>query len=382
MRDSVDSLEAAPVGEMVRALREQLMRPGRALRLRFADDFIVSVESNEPRVLEFLAEYYGEFRHAPAAVSPPTARVVALQSHTPPIESMFYATPFAINPTTSPRGPKESWLDVEGGRLVRKLRTGMVYLFGGADNMVIGDCLKNDSQVVNFINNRLIQARLDQGCLLGHAAAVTHEDRTIMIAGFPGMGKSTLSLKVMGEDGVVFISNDRVMFGRRDSGELWAYGVPKHPRINPGTILHNERLRWIFTDEERARFSSMDPAELWDLELKYDGLIDRSFGPRRFRLDAPLTAVVLLNWRRDAAGSVEINRIDPAARRDLLPALMKSPGLFYQPSGGGRATVSSQDEYIAGLAGAEVFEFAGAVDFDAAAEACARYLLEGAALDG
>lgn len=258
----------------------------------------------------------------------------------------------------------------------------MVYMFGGDDNVVIGDCLKNDSQVVNFINNRLIQARLDQGCLLGHAAAVTHGGRTIMIAGFPGMGKSTLSLKVMRRDGVVFVSNDRVMFGRRVGGSLWAYGVPKHPRINPGTILHNERLAWIFTDEERARFSAMDPAELWDLELKYDGLIDRSFGPRRFQLEAPLTAVVLLNWRRDAPGSVEINEIDPAARRELLPALMKSPGIFYQPPGGGRATVASEDEYVAGLAGARVYEFAGAVDFDAAAETCARYLLEGVALDG
>ncbi len=382
MRDPVDRLEAASVGEMARALHEQLMRPGRALRLRFADDFIVSVESNEPALLEFLARYYGEFRHAPAAVSPPTVRVVALQSHTPPIESMFFSTPFTVSPTTSPRGPKESWLDVEGGRLVRKLRTGMVYLFGGADNVVIGDCLKNDSQVINFINNRLIQARLDQGDMLGHAAAVTHAGRTIMIAGFPGMGKSTLALKIMARADVSFVSNDRVMFQHDAAGTLRAYGLPKHPRVNPGTILHNERLQWLFSDADRARFGAMDSGELWDLELKYDGMIDRSFGPRRFQLEAPLTAVVLLNWRRDAPGSVDITEIDPAARRELLPALMKSPGIFYQPPGGGRATVASEDEYIAGLAGARVYEFAGAVDFDAAAEVCAGYLLEGAALDG
>ena len=68
--------------------------------------------------------------------------------------------------------------------------------------------------------------------------------------------------------------------------------------------------------------------------------------------------------------------------RDLLPALMKSPGLFYTPPDGGRASTAPIEEYIAGLAGVKVYELAGAVDFDAAAETCARYLMEGAALDG
>lgn len=383
MRDPVDSLSAAALGAMVGALREHLLRPGHTLRLHLADDFIALVESNSRALLDRLAEYFCEFL-AGDPDAPVTTRLTALQSHPPPIESMFFQRPFTINPTTSPRGPKESWLDIEGGRLVRKLRTGMVYLFGGRANLVIGDCLENESQVVNFINNRLIQARLDQGCLLGHAAAVTSEaGRTIMIAGFPGMGKSTLSLKIMARPGAIFLSNDRVMFGPAPGGDaLWAYGVPKHPRINPGTILHNEHLAWIFTDEERARFTAMDPAALWDLERKYDGLVHRSFGPRRFRLAAPLTAVALLNWRRDAAGSIVIREIDPNARRDLLPALMKSPGLFYTPPDGGRASTAPIEEYIAGLAGVKVYELAGAVDFDAAAETCARYLMEGAALDG
>jgi HprK-related kinase B len=336
------------------------------------DGFRVWVDSNEPALIAELDRYFAPFRRLPgdtfaaaqAEVDGPITRITALELATPD----FFAgrEPVIGEYKPSVRGPKEAYLDLGEGRVVHKLRTGMWFLFDRDHHLALGPCTDNPNQVINFINNRMIQWSLHRGALLGHASAVARIEpgsdrpRAIAIAGFSGMGKSTLALHLMTDRRLDFLSNDRVMVEADDRPSL--YGVPKHPRINPGTILHNPALARCLDADERARFSALAPDELWQLEHKYDGLIHECFPEQRFLLEAEFAGLVLLNWSR-AGGETIARRIDVSERRELLPALIKEPGVFYRP-GPGEVASRDADRYIEFLAGVPVLELAGGVDFE------------------
>jgi HprK-related kinase B len=228
---------------------------------------------------------------------------------------------------------------------------------------------------VNFINNRFVQRRLDGGDLLCHAAAVVSQDRGLAIAAAAGSGKSTLALKLLNH-GLDFVSNDRLLIRRVGEAPVMT-GLPKHPRINPGTILNNPRLERLVSPADRDRYLSMPPDQLWSLEEKYDGDIGRCYGPGRVRLTAPLRALVMLSWRRDG-GALRTERVDLRSRKDLLQALIKNPGVHYHHPGKPKRPVVTDDEYLECLAGCPVFELSGGADFDAAASACLEMLEEAA----
>ncbi|MFO7566195.1 MAG: HprK-related kinase B [Enhygromyxa sp.] len=341
------------------------------------DGFRVWVESNEPALLAELERYFADFRRLEASsleqarAAGPLTRITAIQTIDPP----DFGAGRTLNIgeyKPSVRGPKEAYFDAVDGRVVHKLRTGMWFLFGrdssgSDDHLAIGPCTDNPNQVINFVNNRMIEWALHRGALLGHASAVCRSradglPRALAIAGFSGMGKSTLALHLMNDRRLDFLSNDRVMM-LPGAGAPTLLGVPKHPRINPGTILHNPDLAGILSAEERARFEALPPAQLWQLEHKYDGLIRECFPTQRFVLRAELAGLVLLNWQRDG-GPARASRIDVGQRRELLPALIKQPGLFYRPSAGGFEQSPDPDRYIELLAGVPVLELAGGVDFD------------------
>ena len=82
------------------------------------------------------------------------------------------------------------------------------------------------------------------------------------------------------------------------------------------------------TLDEQERFSELDESDLWDLDYKYDAPIEDCYGPERFVLSAPLRGLVLLNWKRND-DPLGIEKVNLAERRDLLPAFMKSVGLFF-----------------------------------------------------
>ncbi|MBD3380865.1 MAG: HprK-related kinase B [candidate division Zixibacteria bacterium] len=266
---------------------------------------------------------------------------------------------------------KEEFVDLRDGRIVRKRLTGMVFLFGGSINLAIGPCDLNVNQVVNFINNRFIQWLLNRGCLLCHASAVADGKHGMAIAGFSGMGKSTLALHLMSHK-LRFVSNDRLMI-RRENSELLMYGVAKHPRVNPGTILNNETLFPVISRAERRRLVSLTSEELWDLEQKHDVIIEDVFGKDRFDLDSPLNTFVVLNWRL-GGGPADVHTVDIDKRRDLLPAIMKSPGLFYEPDGDPNDYDFSETAYIELLKEIRIVEITGGVDFDHATRKCLDYL--------
>jgi HprK-related kinase B len=189
----------------------------------------------------------------------------------------------------------------------------------------------------------------------------------LALAGFSGAGKSTLALHLMNE-GAIFVSNDRLMIEQSKNG-LVMHGVAKMPRINPGTALNNPFLRKIMSIEEQTRFERLGEDELWNLEHKYDALIDECYGPNRFVLRNAMEGLVLLNWQRNGQ-PCRIRRIDLAERRDLLPAFIKNVGLFYLPSKKCYMPAPIADNYIAFLSRCQVLEISGGVDFAQATKVC------------
>ena len=242
----------------------------------------------------------------------------------------------------------------------------MAFVFGGDINIAAGPCLVNANQVINFINNRFIAWKLNQGCLLGHAAGVTYKGKGMALAGFSGMGKSTLALHLMSR-GTSFLSNDRLMVDPKKKIPSM-YGVAKLPRINPGTALNNPDLANILSPEDKARYEIMPVNELWEIEDKYDVFIDECFGENKFDLNAPMHFLVLLNWQR-SAGTMTTRFVDPAIRQDLMPAFMKPTGLFYIPEAG-MLKDQPMEKYIETLSRCRVIEFSGGVDFAEAADVC------------
>lgn len=321
---------------------------------------------SDPRLRDELSRYFSSFLVAPG----PADILVTVHEAAPPDWPLEYAEKA---PDPGKTKIKEEYADIPGGRVVRKTLTGMVFVFGQGENAAVGPCLANANQVVNFINNRHIEFLLNRGSLLGHASGVTWDGRGLSLAGFSGMGKSTLALHLLSL-GVSFVSNDRMMV-ERDGEGVWMHGVAKQPRINPGTALNNPDLAGVVSEEDRLRFLRLPPEALWKLEHKYDALIEECFGPERFVLTAPMHGLVVLNWRRDG-GEARAQIVDPAARRDLLEAFIKAPGVFYLPTGRGRLEPSVED-YVDLLSRAALIEISGGVDFERAARVCLRFLENG-----
>ncbi len=334
-----------------------------ALRLGFGR-CVLEVRANRADIVNALRSYFQPFVVASGKAE------ILVSVH----EAPEYRLPIEYTVKTPEPGKtktKEEYHEMDGGRIVRKRLTGLLFVFGGGDNVAVGPCRDNLNQVVNFVNNRYIEWILCQGCLLGHAAGVILNGKGLAMAGFSGAGKSTLALHLMNE-GATFISNDRVMIEKRKNG-LVMHGVAKMPRINPGTVLNNPYLRQIMSADEQAHFAALPENELWALEHKYDALIEDCYGPDRFELRTAMEGLVLLNWRRNG-GPTEVAQVDLAARRDLLPAFMKSVGLFFLPAEGCAMPAPIEETYVTFLSRCRVLEISGGTNFTAATSACLQFV--------
>ena len=323
----------------------------------------ILIQSNSGLVITELKQYFSAFVGHPVAAD----RIVSVHQ----ADDVCVDLPFTVrDPDPGKTRIKEEFVDIQGGRIVRKRLTGMVFVFGGNDHVVIGPCLKNLNQVVNFINNRYIEWQICRGGILGHAAGVRLFNKGLALAGFSGMGKSTLALHLVSQ-GADFVSNDRLILEKTESG-VWMHGVGKLPRVNPGTILNNPALQGLLPPQDYERFASLSKEELWNLEHKYDVPIDRFFGANRFKLRTPLDALIILNWKRNDEPA-RMQPVNIEARKDLLPAFVKSTGLFYLPEHSDQSSDPSEETYIRFLKSSQVFEICGGVDFKAAAKACMQW---------
>jgi HprK-related kinase B len=262
-------------------------------------------------------------------------------------------------------GRKDAYLNINGGRVLYKVRTGMVFLQSMSSKVAIGPAKANVNQVINFINNQYMNHLQQHGWLICHAAALTWKDNGIAIAGFSGGGKSTSMLHLMADDETRFVSNDR-LFVKRIDGKVMMRGVPKMPRVNPGTLLNNPKLLPLLTNEEQARYNSLAKSELWDLERKYDVDIESVYGIGRIVYDAELTHFVVLNWSHQYTSPMQLEAVNSDDLAQQVAPIEKSPGPFYQNESGvflTDPTPPATSRYVDFLENIRVLRTTGQADF-------------------
>jgi HprK-related kinase B len=322
------------------------------------EDLTVEVRANKPELQAAVRGYFCDFL-APLNSADLVVRVI--DAPTPKLD-----LPFKTDwPAPGKTKIKNEYVDFPDGRLVRKCLTGFHAFFGPGISLACGPCLANMNQTVNFVVHRFIQWQLERKHLVGHAAAVSLSGKAFAIAGLSGRGKSTLALHML-HRGLDFISNDRILVARQDDGHV-VRGVPKLPRVNPGTILTTPGLEHLVTNEQKTNWQSLAPDDLWHLEEKYDVFIDQCYGPGRFKLHAALMGLVILTWNRDG-GPPRLEEVRLEDRADLLEALRKPVGVFFAGKEGQEPPDQSPEAYLRLLQGCPVYEIAGGIDFSAAAE--------------
>jgi HprK-related kinase B len=317
------------------------------------------LRSNSAQLLDGLRGY---FSHVVSAAQSPDIDVIAVERDVVDTDVNFIDWKREAGKT----GRKDAYLDIPDGRLVRKVRTGMLFLQSEKYRIAAGPCVEYDNQVINFINAQYMNWLQQRSWLICHAAALVYQGRGFAIAGHSGGGKSTLMLNLLDHDSVSYITNDRLFIKKR-AGETRAVGIPKLPRINPGTIVHNPRLQQLIEPQQRASLLALPPQELWELEDKYDVDVETIYGAGRIVQEAPLSAFLILNWQRDADTALRLAAVDLASRRDLLAAIMKSPGPFYQYADGSffqDDTSFDEQVYLDALDGVSIYEARGRADFD------------------
>jgi HprK-related kinase B len=358
---SQPSRSAEPVRTLAELARRLRAGCGLSKRLELRiGECSFAITTNSEALIERLRRY---FRYFPADGSAADVTVCAIERDPVDLGLEFRDWPRE----GGKQGRKDEYTDVRGGRVVRKVRTGMQFLIGGDTQIAFGPCLRNDNQVVNFINALYINRMLRAGWMLCHGAAVTRDGKGLAISASSGGGKSTLALHLLSR-GFSFVSNDRLLV-RAGEARAQMSGVPKLPRINPGTAMTNMHLSGLLPAERRRQLGEISGDQLWGLEEKYDVFIDEHFNGARFVLRAPLDALVVLNWSRRRAEPPACHRVSLADRRDLLAAVAKSAGPFFAVDDGdvplGRGLLDA-DRYFEELAGVPVFEICGGVDFERA----------------
>ncbi len=333
----------------------------------FLKNCALEIQSNSTALIEQLKEYYDLFLQP---TEEPTHHIViyVFEGESPQFDCQFQIK----TPDPGKTKIKEAYAILRHGRIVHKLLTGMMLIFDQSFHLAIGPCLKNSNQVVNFINNRYMEWRLNQGCILMHASGVVVKNKGIAITGFSGKGKSTLALHLMSQ-GAQFVSNDRLMVQRLEN-RLMMYGIPKLPRINPGTIIHNVDLRHMISAPRYQQLQNMEYEDLWAIEEKYDVNINEIFGQDRFVLATPLKVMIVLNWTKEK-NKFECKKIDLRKRPDLLAVIRKDPGLFFVPQREDYfMKFSLAEAYLEHLKYCQIYELTGEADFYKAVDVCQKML--------
>lgn len=335
--------------------------------------YIIRIRSNSSALLERLAKY---FAHVACNAAKADIEIHAIESEV--IDSGLDFIDWAREPGKT--GRKDAYFDIPGARVVLKVRTGMLFLQSENSRIAAGPCLQYDNQVINFINSQYMNWLQRQGWLICHASALVYQGQEqnigFGIAGFSGGGKSTLMLHLMADANMSYLTNDRLFIHNAADG-VHSRGIPKLPRVNPGTIVHDPNLAGLISDQQRESLLALPQQELWELEDKYDVYVDKVYGAGRIVNEAPLSAFLLLNWQRGSDAPVVVQQVDLNSRQDLLGTIMKSPGPFYQYADGSfHQDTAAFDEqaYLDELKGVKIYEVSGGIDFSQLAESWLKLL--------
>lgn len=302
--------------------------------------------------------------------------IIAIESA--PIDLDINFIDWAREPGKS--GRKDEYFDIKNGRIIRKVRTGMVFLQSENEKIAAGPCIQYDNQLTNFINSQYMNWLQNRGWLICHASGLTmlserDNNKGFAIAGLSGGGKSTLMLELMNAPSISYLTNDRLFIKKQEfkkqQTSTQMLGIPKLPRINPGTIVGNPKLHDLLNKKELNFYQSMDVSELWEVEEKNDVLISQIYGEKRLRYNGQLNAFIILNWQRDSNQETHLNQININQRTDVLSAIMKSSGPFYQYQDGHFQKDDDefdQNSYLHHLSEITIYEATGNINFKKMAE--------------
>ncbi len=371
-----------PLLEKLLQLTEEWPLQNDALQLNLTDHPI-RIHSNSTELLAILEDYFTGLCARIPGNEPelPNSQTVCVYQ-TGVLHDDIQRTPW-IDWQREPgkTGRKDAVCDTEFQnqpvRLLHKVKTGMLFLqpappkdesIASLKPMAFGPAENRSSQVINFILTQYLNHHLRHGWLLGHASAMQFDHKGVAFAGLSGGGKSTLMLHLL-EHGQHFISNDRLLMKINPDGSLNMRGIPKQPRINPGTIVHNPRLHPLISEQERADFLAMPSESLRALEQKYDAPVHNLYHPECYQAEAPMDALFILNWQAQSEQPTSVSEVDIGERTDLLPAIMKTPGPFFAKDSNGFLPNGFQpdaNDYNTLLKHCHVYEVTGNIDFDAA----------------
>ena len=140
---------------------------------------MLRLRSNSTELLDGFADY---FSHVACDAVTPDLDIIAIERNVAELDVEFIDWKREPGKT----GRKDSCVDLPGGRLVRKVRTGMVFLQSESHRIAAGPCLENSNQVINFINSQYMNWLQHRGWLICHAAGLVYRGRGLGIAGsFP-----------------------------------------------------------------------------------------------------------------------------------------------------------------------------------------------------
>jgi HprK-related kinase B len=269
------------------------------LHLQFAD-YRIDVETNSLRLAGKLQSYFSGY--LAARPSPVDATLQARAGAT-----AYNASRMKVwsRPSTPNRVPKESYYDEKGVRHILKNRTGVLISLSEGGAAISGPIEENANQVINLIGTMFGLSLLAKGYAMVHASAIVDRanDETLVFLGNSGSGKSSLALQLIERGGYDFLSNDRVLM-RAKKGVVQVAGLPKKPRVNPGTLLASASLSKLVPRPRRRVYEQLPREELWQLEEKTDVDVERELGAHS-RLTARLGRVYSLEWRPSGEGLSE-----------------------------------------------------------------------------
>jgi HprK-related kinase B len=297
------------------------------LRLRFLD-VRIDVETNSLRAAVRLQSYFAPY-FAPYLAEDHSKAHLRLEALQGPVRYDARRLKMWSRPSAPDRPPKESYYDRGGVRYVLKNRTGMLIklALGRGEAFIGGDIDRHLNQVVNLVNTLFGMSLVERGYAMLHGSAVVRaggDDATIFL-GNSGSGKSSLALQLIETGGYDFVSNDRVLL-KVERGAVHLVGLPKKPRVNPGTLLASKSLSRLLPARKRPAYEQLSPAELWQLEDKTDVDVMRALGAQS-RLSGVLDRAYSLEWRTSGEG-LRIEELDVAGALEAMTSTAKDFGPF------------------------------------------------------